>query len=570
MLGVEAKLLLEGCPLAAIVLDPSGRVAFGNQHACELFGLGIAFVGTPISDLIPAWPPHDPSRAILQVMRRGQRTSCRVETSACLGPNGPMTGVWFWPMEQGSVAQAAVSEAEVRLRFIIEMLPQAVCVFDADDRYVLWNHRYAELYAEIADHLTPGVRFEDILQLSLASGSIQEVIHDPDAWLEQRMARFRRDRSQEEHQLRDGRWLRYDDRRTPEGGAIGLRIDITELKRREEWLRQLFQANPMPMLLCDGRDLSILDANRAAVDFYGFEAADLLGRSPGDMHVDDQRQEFASKAMGPDGDHEPRRVWRQRMADGRERHVLVYVRSLQNPAGRHLLLTVADVTERVLAEVEATRLANHDVLTGLPNRLRFYRALDDALREQTGDRVVVYCLDLDGFKPVNDVFGHAVGDEVLRMVAERLRSETEGHMVARLGGDEFAILATSGGEPDASLAERCIRAFRQPFVVRDLPITLGISIGFAAAVAGADAEALLKEADRVLYQAKAAGRNTWRAAPSDESAGEAARLSEVTVSGTTCQGPGASTSRSRRSSRSVPADAIACEERRGRHATGSV
>lgn len=97
--------------------------------------------------------------------------------------------------------------------------------------------------------------------------------------------------------------------------------------------------------------------------------------------------------MGLDGDREPQTVWRQRMADGRERHVLVFVRSLLNPAGRHLLLTIADVTDRVLAEIEATRLANHDVLTGLPNRLRFYGALDDVLREELGDRIVVYCLD---------------------------------------------------------------------------------------------------------------------------------------------------------------------------------
>lgn len=128
-------------------------------------------------------------------------------------------------------------------------------------------------------------------------------------------------------------------------------------------------------------------------------------------------------------------------------------------------------------------------------------------------------------------------------------------MVARLGGDEFAILARSGGEPDANLAERYIGAFRQPFVIRDLPITLGISIGIAAAAAGADAEALVRAADGVLYEAKAAGRNTWRAAHRDEAAGEGGRRSETTVPGSN-RGAGASpSSRSRMFARSVAADA---------------
>ena len=519
-------MLLEACPLAAIVLDPAECVAFGNRRACEFFGSGSAFVGTPIADLLPRWPLPDPKGSRL-LLRGGQgsRRSCEVKTSTCLGPNGPMTTVWIEGTEQDSTAERAASDADLRLRYMVEMLPQAVCVFDADDRYVLWNQRYAELYAEVADHLRPGIAFEEILKISLASGDIQEVVSDPEVWLKGRMARFRRQVSQEEHQLRDGRWLRYDDRRTPDGGAIGIRIDITDLKQREEWLRQLFEANPMPMLLCDGHSLSILDANRAAVEFYGFEEADLLTKQASDMHAEEQKEEFTSNVLRLNGDCEPRTVWRQHMANGRERHVLIYIRMLQKHTDRQILLTIADVTDRVLAEIEATRLANHDVLTGLPNRIQFYKALDDALQLESDGRVIVYCLDLDGFKPINDVFGHAVGDEVLKMVGERLQSEAKEHMVARLGGDEFAILVRTDEGLSTDLADHCISAFREPFMINELPITLGISIGVAAAkTVGADREALVQAADGSLYQAKAAGRNTWRMAREEKATTPLARV----------------------------------------------
>ena len=516
MFGVEARLLLDACPSAVIVLDPEHRLAFANRQACELFGPDRSFIGLPATDLFLEWPLPVPDRARLIISAgSGSGRPYDVMVSPYSGRDGPMTMVWIQSAARDPVADV-LSHADLRLRYMVEMLPQAVCVFDAEDRYVLWNQRYAKLYADIADHLRPGVAFEEILKLSLASGSIQEVISDPDAWLAERMVKFRRQASQEEHRLRDGRWLRYDDRRTPDGGSIGIRIDITELKRREEWLRQLFEANPMPMLLCDGHSLTILEANRAAIRFYGFKEVDLLAKKAGDMHPEEERQEFTGRISRCDEDGEAIAVWRQRLASGEERHVHIYVRMLSKDADRQLLLTIADVTDRVLAETEARRLANHDVLTGLPNRMQFYAALDHALKPEVVGRLVVYCLDLDGFKPVNDVFGHALGDDVLKMVGERLRSAAQPNMVARLGGDEFAILGRADGALDTDLAERCIAAFRKPFLIKETPISIGISIGIAAADGlRVDREALVQAADGALYRAKAAGGNTWRTASDD-------------------------------------------------------
>jgi diguanylate cyclase (GGDEF)-like protein len=194
--------------------------------------------------------------------------------------------------------------------------------------------------------------------------------------------------------------------------------------------------------------------------------------------------------------------------------VLIYVRQLHEGAERRLLLTVADVSDRILAEAEANRLAHHDILTGLPNRMQFYKALQKALTSEDRERVIICCLDLDGFKPVNDTFGRAAGDEVLKNVANRLQMHAQGHLVARLGGDEFAILMRGQRGEAIDLAERCIDAFEKPFAINGLAIRLGVSIGIAA-VDGVDGEALMQEADRALYRAKADGRNTWRMTPLD-------------------------------------------------------
>ncbi len=524
MLGADITTFLEVCPMAALILNASGAVIFANAEARELFHSEDGLPGRAIPDLLPEWPlALTTSRSFIKDCG-GRRRSCHVRVVTWPATSDAMTAVFIEAGGEESSAGSAAREANLRLRYVIEMLPEAVCVFDARDRYVLWNQKYAELYADIADHLRPGVPFEEILKISLASGDMQEVVSDKDVWLQERMRKFRQPRSQEEQQLRDGRWLRHDDRRTPDGGAIGMRIDITDLKQREEWLRQLFDANPMPMLLCDGDSLAILEANAAAIDFYGLERKALLSRVASDMHVAGEAEEFAKALRELEGDCEARTVWRQQAADGAERYVLIYVRFLYEGPYRRLLLTIADVSDRVLAEAEANRLAHHDVLTGLPNRMRFYKALDDALKAGNGTSVVVYCLDLDGFKPVNDTFGHAAGDEVLKMVAERLEVEAQGHMVARLGGDEFAILLTAGTAVDIDLAERCIAAFEAPFFIKGLPISIGVSIGIAAApVDGPDGEAIVQSADRALYEAKAGGRNTWRMASDDRFPSEVSR-----------------------------------------------
>jgi diguanylate cyclase (GGDEF)-like protein len=159
--------------------------------------------------------------------------------------------------------------------------------------------------------------------------------------------------------------------------------------------------------------------------------------------------------------------------------------------------------------VEAARheeRALTDVLTGLPNREALRLAVDLALaRART--RAALLFLDLDRFKPVNDTFGHHVGDLVLREVARRLQSTLRaGEIAARLGGDEFAVFLPRGLEAPA-VAERILRAIEEPFLVEGHEVRIGTSIGIARCPEdGGDHDALLRVADLALYDAKQAGR----------------------------------------------------------------
>jgi diguanylate cyclase (GGDEF)-like protein len=176
----------------------------------------------------------------------------------------------------------------------------------------------------------------------------------------------------------------------------------------------------------------------------------------------------------------------------------------------------SDITEIRQTQERLTHLANVDVLSGLPNRGRVRQLLGDALRAATTGNVpcAIMFLDLDGFKPVNDTFGHPKGDAVLRAVAKRLVDEVgaEGH-VGRMGGDEFAIVVTDGQSRRKveSLADRIITAIKEPYLVDQTEIRIGVSIGCAfGPIDGATVDDLILKADLALYQAKDAGRGCAR------------------------------------------------------------
>jgi diguanylate cyclase (GGDEF)-like protein/PAS domain S-box-containing protein len=176
----------------------------------------------------------------------------------------------------------------------------------------------------------------------------------------------------------------------------------------------------------------------------------------------------------------------------------------------------SDITEIRQTQERLTHLANVDVLSGLPNRGRVRQLLGEALRTATSGNVpcAIMFLDLDGFKPVNDTFGHPKGDAVLRAVAKRLMDEVgaDGH-VGRMGGDEFAIVVTDAQSRKIveQLADRIIHSIREPYQIEQTEIRIGVSIGCAfGPIDGATVDDLILKADLALYQAKDAGRGCAR------------------------------------------------------------
>jgi diguanylate cyclase (GGDEF)-like protein len=174
-----------------------------------------------------------------------------------------------------------------------------------------------------------------------------------------------------------------------------------------------------------------------------------------------------------------------------------------------------DITDRRVAEAKINQLARYDALTGLPNRALFRDQMDAAV---TGLRrrgpFAIHFVDLDEFKQVNDTLGHPCGDELLCVVADRLRAAVRGSdIVARFGGDEFVVLQYPLGHPKeaAALAERIVARLAEPFQISGNEVVIGASIGIALAPRdGTDADLLLKNADMALYRAKSDGRRAWR------------------------------------------------------------
>jgi diguanylate cyclase (GGDEF)-like protein len=172
------------------------------------------------------------------------------------------------------------------------------------------------------------------------------------------------------------------------------------------------------------------------------------------------------------------------------------------------------------AELEAKKLARHDPLTGLPNRRFFVETLGEVLRTTTDDaRSAVLMLDLDGFKSINDAYGHAIGDQTLIEFAQRISAIMRaGAVFIRVGGDEFAVIVPNIKSLDdpTGLARRIVAAVAEPFLIGQILTSVGVGVGIAIAPSdGMDPEILVQRADRALYRAKAEGRSCIRFFESD-------------------------------------------------------
>jgi diguanylate cyclase (GGDEF)-like protein/PAS domain S-box-containing protein len=300
------------------------------------------------------------------------------------------------------------------------------------------------------------------------------------------------------------------------GDILSLTVtDVTSLKRREASFRLLFDNNPMPMWVFDIETMCFLSVNDAAIRHYGYSRERFLSMKLQEIWPQEEWTGHMQALQEIGDKHYNSRNWRHLKADGSEIEVLTYGRRVPFGDREAFLVAAVDITERRQAEARIAHMAHHDGLTNLPNRALFQERLKKELDPSEGNkRVAVLYVDLDLFKNVNDSFGHPIGDRLLTMVAERLRSEVRGNnLVARLGGDEFAVIMASNVSPNeiSDLAVRLIKVLSAAYGIDQMEVVIGASIGVAVSPHDGDtSEELMRNADMALYRAKEDGGGVHR------------------------------------------------------------
>jgi diguanylate cyclase (GGDEF)-like protein/PAS domain S-box-containing protein len=298
-----------------------------------------------------------------------------------------------------------------------------------------------------------------------------------------------------------------------------LNASAAELGRTQNFLDSIIENMPVSVAVKDARDQCYVLINRTAEAIFGIARGDLIGKRAHDLPNNE-----SANHLFPLADE----ALRTRDLQTIEDHVVdtrhngtrtLTTRNLSIPDAtgepRYLLSLSEDITERKQAEARIEHMARYDALTDLPNRAAFVEHLTRTIgsAKEGRESFAVLSIDLDRFKEVNDMFGHAVGDDVLRELSQQLRGFAGDAYLARLGGDEFTLITPNGDQP--ALAEILARRL-QAAVVTDLNLNgqhlrVGVSIGIAIFPAdGADATTLLNNADAALSRAKTAGRGKTR------------------------------------------------------------
>jgi diguanylate cyclase (GGDEF)-like protein/PAS domain S-box-containing protein len=412
----------------------------------------------------------------------------------------------------------------MRLDMAVNNMVQGLCMFGPDERLVLCNRRYLDMYGLSPALVKPGCTFEELLAHRAECGNFpgdrQQYMTEARAALAASIA------TKQIVELADGRTMSVVSQPTPGGGWVATHEDISERRNAEKeldrtriFLNTVIENVPATLVVKDARECRYVLVNRAGEEFFGMSRDEMIGKKASDIFPAAEAEAIVARDNEVLRSGEPLFIEEHPVETPRKGMRLVTSKRLALPGDdgkpQYVLGFLEDVTERKQAQDRIKHMAHHDALTDLPNRAAFNEALALALEQRaaSGQSFAVMCTDLDHFKEVNDVCGHSVGDAVLCELARRMRAAAAGAFVARLGGDEFTMISSIGEQPAtaAALADCVLAAVAEDLEINGRHLLTGISIGIAVyPTDGTDATTLLANADAALYRAKAEGRGSIR------------------------------------------------------------
>ena len=508
MLDLPPGLVVDGVSFADLVRIPAQRGEYGpgdpEHHVERLNALAMAF------------QPHRFERT-----RPGGRT--HLVHGEPLLIDGVLAGfiTTYTDITERKTAEEELRHQHALLETVIEAIPCAVTLFDSKLNLLLHNREFLKLL-DLPEQLfaKPPTTIEAIFRYNAERGEYGP--GDPESIVRALLARARHpvahhfERTRPNGQTLDVRGVPLDD-----GSIVTVYTDVSERRasaEREQLAQVVFNHTPAGIVVSD-ENHRILSVNPAATGMTVRSADELCGASVLDLiQADDQwKREQLQASLILHGS------WRGEIAmrrhDGQSFPASLRVNRVEdsgNNLPRHYIWIFADITERKEAEARMQHIAQHDSLTGLPNRLALLMRLGQLLPEARRHewKVGIMFIDLDRFKIINDTLGHQVGDEMLREVACRLSGVVrETDFVARLGGDEFVVILPGIANPgDAALvASKIVNALSTPIEAEGHELHTSPSIGISLFPDdGPDGDSILKNADTAMYHAKSAGRNNYQ------------------------------------------------------------
>ena len=449
----------------------------------------------------------------------GNKIWVNVRSELVRNPGGEVIGVRGMVQDITERKQAeSIAKSERFIRTITDAVPSLIAYWDRDLRCHFANKPYLDWYGKQAQTVMDAT-LRELMGSSLFAVN-ESHIRAALAGEEQQFERFMtRPDGSVGHVLAN-----YIPDMDAHGDIVGFIIIVTDIKaiklaEAELKLAANVYHNTVDAVMVTDFQGIILSVNPAFSNITGYTAEEAIGQTPRLLKSNRHEQHFHTAVWRQISDTGQ---WQGEIWDRRKNgevflawRTITRIPGLVGQEGRYVSV-FHDITETWSKNENIKHLAFHDALTGLPNRTLLMDRLEHhiALAKRSPRCLAVLFLDLDRFKFVNDNFGHEVGDELLIAVAQKIQALVrESDTVARLGGDEFVIMLNNPAsrEEVVQISNRIIATINEPMVFRGKTAQVGTSIGIAMYPADADSAAqLIKSADSAMYEAKKAGKNTFR------------------------------------------------------------